>query len=300
MKKNSYNLNDEFVVKEGTTLLEFLLDNIKNKSKNNIKSNLARGNVIIGDKSTTKYDYKLKVGQKVLVKWAFIQGNEKNKDLDVIYEDDQIIAINKPSGLLSVSTEGEKTNTAYHLVMNYLKNKNSKNRIFVIHRLDKDTSGVLLFAKNEKIKFHLQNNWDELTVRRCYVAIVEGKLDKKSGTIKSWLNENKNLIVYSSNKKDNGKLAVTNYQVLKENDRYSLLDVKIDTGRKNQIRVHMKDLGHSVVGDKKYGSSTDPLKRLGLHANILEIKLPYMKNPVVFEADMPTNFKNIFKKDKQK
>jgi 23S rRNA pseudouridine1911/1915/1917 synthase len=286
--------NTEFVVEQNALLLEYLFAKITNKSKNNIKSLLARGNVLVNGKVITQYNYQLHKKQTVIIKWGIIQDEKRQENIDIIYEDDDMIVINKPAGLLSISTEDDKERTAYHMVMEYVKHRNSQGRVFIVHRLDRDTSGVLLIAKNEKTKFTLQDKWNDIVTTRGYIAIVEGKLDKTSGTIKSWLKETTTQLVYSSHKPGDGKEAVTHYNVLKDNDRYSLLDIKIDTGRKNQIRVHMKDIGHYVIGDKKYGSQTNPLKRLGLHANILEFQHPITKKIMHFEAPMPKEFRKLF------
>ena len=158
-----------------------------------------------------------------------------------------------------------------------------------------ETSGLLLFAKKEKIKFLLQDNWDELVGIRGYIAIVEGDIINNEGTIKSWLKETSTLLVYSSKKKNDGQEAITHYKRIKRNGKYSLLDIKLDTGRNNPIRVHMKDIGNSIIGDKKYGAKTDPIRRLGLHANILEFKHPITKKTMHFEIPLPDSFCNIFK-----
>ena len=184
-----------------------------------------------------------------------IQGEKEYADAKVKYED----------GMSRYNEEmciRDRENTAYHLVSEYLKSKNKKAKVFVVHRLDKDTSGILMFAKNEEIKNKLQNNWNKIVYKRGYLAIIEGKLNKKSGTIKNYLDESKTQMVYITNNKK-GKLAITNYQVLKETRYNSLVEIFLDTGRKNQIRVHMQSLGHSIVGDKKYGATTNPIKRMG-------------------------------------
>ncbi|MDD2203277.1 MAG: RluA family pseudouridine synthase [Bacilli bacterium] len=283
-----------FIVESESLLLPFLLLNVKNKSKNNIKSQLARGNVLVGGKSITKHDYMLQKGQKVIIKWSQIYDKDYEEVLDIIYEDKDIIVINKPAGLLSVSTNNEHKNTVYHMVMTYLKRNNLKNRIYIVHRLDRETSGVLLLAKNEKIKFALQDNWSELVSIRGYISIVEGNVEQDEGIIKSWLKETSTLLVYSSHKTGDGQEAITHYKKIRSRGKYSLLDIRLDTGRKNQIRVHMKDIKHSIVGDKKYGSKLDPLKRLGLHANILEFKHPLSKKIMHFEAPIPEEFKSLF------
>ena len=216
----------------------------------------------------------------------------KKDKLDIIYEDKSIIVVNKPSHLLTISTDNEKEKTLFHKVMLYEKRKNKNNKVFIVHRLDKDTSGLVLFAKDEKIKFKLQNTWDKET-KRGYVAIVNGKTKDKE-TLKSYLAETKTLMVYSTDSK-HGKLAITEYNKLKENKRITLLKIKIKTGRKNQIRVQLNDNGNSIVGDKKYGEiKFDPLRRLCLHANYLEIIHPITNKKMVFETEIPKEFLKLF------
>lgn len=282
-------------VENDTLLLEYLLLKLKDKSKNNIKSILARGSIFIGGKSITKYDYKLHKGDEIIIK-SLITNNAKydKQPLMIVYEDDDLIVIDKPAGLLSIATDKETTHTAYHLVRNHIRRKNPKGHIFIVHRLDRETSGLLLFAKNESIKFLLQDKWNDIAITRGYIGIIEGQLDHQKGTIKSWLKESKTQMVYSSHKQGDGDKAITHYQVLKANNEYSLVDIRIDTGRKNQIRVHMKDLGHHIIGDKKYGALSNPLKRLGLHAYILEIIHPMTKKVMHFEIDIPNEFMKAF------
>ncbi|MEG2322260.1 MAG: RNA pseudouridine synthase, partial [Bacilli bacterium] len=224
----------------------------------------------------TKYNFLIKKGQTVMIKL------NNTLSLDIIYEDKDIIVVNKPYGLLSISTNNENDETMYRKVSDYIKKDDPHNKIFVIHRLDKETSGLIMFAKNAKIKELLQASWNELVIKRTYLAIVEGKLE--SGTIKSYLKENKALMVYSTNNTSEGKLAITNYKMLKQSTNYTWLEVEIETGRKNQIRVHMSDLGHPIVGDMKYGSKTNPYNRLCLHAYSLIITNPYTKKPMKFIA----------------
>ena len=266
-------------------LLTYLLNNLEYSNKK-IKALLKYENILVNNKVQTKYNYMLKVGDIVSIK------EYKNKkhhiNLDVIYEDKNIIVINKEAGLLTIGTEAEKEKTLYHLVSMYVKEENKNNNIFVIHRLDKDTSGIVMFAKNEKIKKLYQDNWNDIIIMRKYVALVEGILEKKEGTIKSYLKENKNNVVYSTKDKT-GKLAITNYKVIKE-DKNSLLDINIETGRKNQIRVHMKELGHPIIGDKKYGNKGD---RLYLHAYKLVIKNPITKKIDTYEIKIPNNFYRV-------
>lgn len=258
-------------------LLEYLYSNI-NKSKNTIKNLLKNGNIYVNGKVITKYNYLVKDSDKVDIR-------NKVNDIDIIYEDKNIIIVNKPYNMLTISTEKEREKTLYHIVSDYVKRGNKSNKIFIVHRLDKDTSGLVMFSKNEKTKSLLQNNWDK--VNREYIAIVEGKINS-NGVIKTKLDE-KNGRVFSSN---SGKVAITKYNRLKFNDKYSLLNIKIETGRKHQIRVHLSELGYPIVGDKKYGN-TNPIKRMTLHAYKLEFIL-YGRN-YSFEVDIPNSFKKLIK-----
>ena len=216
----------------------------------------------------------------------------KKDKIDIVYEDKWIIVVNKPSHLLTISTENEKEKTLFHKVLMYEKRKNKNNKVFIVHRLDKDTSGLVLFAKDESIKFKLQNNWDKDT-RRGYVAVVHGKTKDKD-ILKSYLMETKTLLVYATDDTKNGKLAITEYEKLKENKKLTLLKIKIKTGRKHQIRVQLKDNGNEIVGDKKYGEiKFDPLRRLCLHANYLEITHPITNKRIVFEVKIPREFETL-------
>lgn len=219
---------------------------------------------------------------------------KRKKKLDIIYEDKEILVVNKPSGILTVSTPKEKEKTLFHEVSDYVKKSNPKAKVFIIHRLDKDTSGIVMFAKNQNVKYAYQNAWDNLVLKRGYVAVVDGVLEKKKDSIKSYLKETKTLLVYSSNDKKNGKLAITNYNVIKESKRYSMLDINIKTGRKNQIRVHMKDINHPILGDKKYGNKKSPANRLMLHAGELVIINPKTKKKMTFISETPKSFNLLF------
>ena len=214
---------------------------------------------------------------------------KKREKLDIIYEDKHIIVINKQANLLTIGTEKNRDNTLYRKVSDYVKKQHKSNKIFIVHRLDKDTSGIILFAKSEKVKSILQHEWDKTT--RYYVTLVEGKVTKQ-GTIKNWLKETKTLYTYSSNTKNDGKLAITKYKPITNNNQFTLLDIEILTGRKNQIRVHMKDIGHPIVGDKKYGSTKNPIRRMCLHATYLKIIHPITHKEIEFNSIYP----NIFDK----
>lgn len=271
----------EYIVLKEEKLLDCLINNINGITKKKAKNLLKYKEVIVNKKVVTNANYILRKNDKINI----IKNRLKN-DFEIIYEDNNIVVVNKQAGLLTISTEKEKINTLYHKVSEYVKSKNKKNNIFVIHRLDRDTSGVVMFAKSEKVKKLYQNNWNDIVINRYYIAVVEGKLKNKRGTIKTNLKENKQGFVYSAK---TGKLAITEYEVLKENNLYSLLKINIKTGRKNQIRVHMKELGHPVVGDKKYGYKSNE-KRLYLHANILELKNPTNGKIEKYSAKVPEIF----------
>ena len=278
---------EKYIVKENEILIEFLKKMFSNLSKNSVKSLLHNEKVFVNGNMTTKYNYELNIGDVVEIR------EKVAKNIDIIYEDKDIIVINKPSGLLTVATEKEKNKTAYHLVMEYLKKKNKNNRIFIIHRLDKDTSGIIMFAKNERAKHLYQDNWNDIVKKRCYYAVIDGKMENKEGTIKSYLKENGNM-VYSV-KDRSGKLAITEYKVLKERKNISLLDINLKTGRKNQIRVHMKENKTPILGDLKYGEKSKLINRLALHAYKLELINPVTKKLLTFEINMPNEFKILFK-----
>ena len=277
---------EKYIVKGNEILIEFLKKMFSNLSKNSVKSLLHNEKVFVNGNMTTKYNYELNIGDVVEIR------EKVAKNIDIIYEDKDIIVINKPSGLLTVATEKEKNKTAYHLVMEYLKKKNKNNRIFIIHRLDKDTSGIIMFAKNERAKHLYQDNWNDIVKKRCYYAVIDGKMENKEGMIKSYLKENGNM-VYSV-KDRSGKLAITEYKVLKERKNISLLDINLKTGRKNQIRVHMKENKTPILGDLKYGEKSKLINRLALHAYKLELINPVTKKLLIFEASMPNEIKTLF------
>ena len=207
------------------------------------------------------------------------------KKLEILYEDKFFIIVNKPANLLTISTEKEKERTLFHYVFEYLKKKNKNNKVFIVHRLDKDTSGIVVFAKDEKTKFFMQENWEQ--IKRNYVAIVNGKVEKNKAILKSYLNETKTHLTYSVNDK-NGKLAITEYDKVLENKKYTMLSLNLKTGRKNQIRVQLADMGNPIVGDKKYGIKKDPIRRMALHANYMEFTHPKTKEKIEIDIDIPS------------
>ncbi|WP_372643602.1 RluA family pseudouridine synthase [Ancylomarina sp.] len=217
------------------------------------------------------------------------------KGLTILFEDQDIIVVNKISGLLTMASDREREKTAYFLLSNYVKkgSPRSKNRVFIVHRLDKDTSGVLVFAKTEKAKFFLQDEWQSFSKK--YVAVLEGKMREKEGIITSYLAENSIHRVFSVRNADKGKFAKTGYKVIKESERFSLVHIHLFTGRKNQIRVHFYDQGCPVAGDKVYGEKSVGIKRLALHAATLTIRHPHTNKEMTFETNTPSYFKQLIK-----
>ncbi|MBR8700422.1 Ribosomal large subunit pseudouridine synthase D [Fusobacterium sp. DD29] len=286
--------NTVFKVDNSMELMKFLMEKMPENSRNSIKSMLTHKRVLVDDEVVSQYNYLLKAGQTVSIGKAKISKQDL-KGVTILYEDKDIIVIEKAKGLLSVATAKEKDNTAYSILKKYLKEKDPKNMIFVVHRLDRDTSGVMLFAKTAKAQDILQTNWNDMVKERTYVAVVEGTMEKDSDTITSYLAENKAYITYSTDNKEEGKKAISTYKVLKKNKRYSMVEVNIETGRKNQIRVHMQELGHSVIGDKKYGATTNPIKRLGLHAHSIVFTHPITKEVFSFTSEIPNEFNSLFR-----
>lgn len=284
----------QFKVTEETELLVFLLAKITGKSRNDVKALLRDKQIYIDGQAVTQFNHPLKPEQVVEVKWKKAPEEQKYRGLSIIFEDQYLIVIEKQAGVLSIATEKQKDNTAYSTLSDHVKRQDPRNRIFVVHRLDRETSGLMMFAKSEKIQKLLQESWNATIEERTYLAVVEGYVEKKQDTITSYLVESKALIVYSSKNPDVGQEAITHYEVLRSNKNFSLLKVNLETGRKNQIRVHAKDIGHSVVGDEKYGAKSDPIKRLGLHAWVLAFKHPITKKDLHFETEMPSKFVNLF------
>lgn len=227
--------------------------------------------------------------------WAFrcIKNAEvrKRPEITIIFEDADLIVVNKPSGLLTMATDRGDEVTAYSILMDHVRRNDPRARIFIVHRLDRDTSGLLIFAKNEETKRALQDYWDEAVSERIYVAVTEGTPSPAEGTVVSWLKDNPKSFKVSSCPFDNGgKKAVTHYRVLKSNTRYALVEFELETGRKNQIRVHAAVLGHPVAGDRKYGAQSSPAGRLALHARSIKFKHPWSGEILSFNTGIPAKF----------
>jgi len=289
----------EYKVSKKTTLLPFLLETFKSQSRNSVKSLLSSHRVSVDGAPVTQFDFALVPGDTIIISNSPIRKKTRS-NLPIIFENEEMIVINKPSGLLSIASDKEKGATAYRMLSDYVQQKDKHNRIFVVHRLDEDTSGVLMMVKNSKLQEALQDKWNDLVSKRGYYAIVDGQMKEKEGTIKSFLKKNAQNLMYSSRKKGDGQFAITHYKVIKENESYSLLDVNIDTGRKNQIRVHLGDLGNNVIGDDKYGNPTNPIHRLGLHAYELDITHPFTGKKLVFKAKIPEEFEKLFLVNQEK
>ncbi|SEN69489.1 23S rRNA pseudouridine1911/1915/1917 synthase [Amphibacillus marinus] len=283
MKKQSFTVSDQ------AELLEFLLTNMS-RGRNFVKNLLARGQVSVDGKKETRYNVQLTTGQIVSIQ-AKKTHESSLKGVKILHEDKDIIVINKDSGLLTIASKpNDSQTTAHRELMTYVKQKNYKDRIFIVHRLDRDTSGVLIFAKNEQAKLILQNNWKEQVKERTYLALVEGQVKLKQNTITSWLKESETHQMYVSKSSRDAKKAVLHYQVLKQSRDFSLLKVNLDTGRKNQIRIQLASIGHPIVGDKKYRANGNPIKRLGLHAAVICFIHPTSKKKMRFEVPAPKVF----------
>ena len=298
-KKPKLKKNAILKVDEDSLLLEFLLKKLEGKSRTNVKRLLSERQILINGIVTTQFNAPLVKGDSIEIIYGKIRG-QKITGLKIVFEDDDIIVVDKESGVLSMATDKERNKTAYNILKNYLKEKNPKNKVFIVHRLDRDTSGVMIFAKNEEMQQKLQSNWSEIVRERTYVAIVEGRVAKDEDTISSYLKENSVFVSYSSPTSENGgKLAVSNYKVVRRRPGFSMVEVKLDTGRKNQIRVHMKDLGHPIIGDAKYGSKKNPIRRLGLHAKNIIFQHPKTGRVLEFVSPIPVKFQQMFELKKK-
>ena len=284
-------------VQEQNTLMTFLLSKMGGMSRTSVKNLLARRVVHLNGRVETHPDAALQAGDEVVI--VPEKGNSQltHPKLRLVYEDDYLIVVEKKEGLLTVAAHpGSAETTALSILKDYVRRSDKRNGIFVVHRLDRETSGLLVFAKTRELQEYMRTYWHELVTKRTYVAVVEGVMPKEEDTIVTWLSEDpKSTMVYSSPVDDGGKKSVTHYKMVKSNDQYSLLELNLETGRTNQIRVHMASVGHPVVSDRKYGSGKiPPIDRLGLHARILEFIHPANEETVHFETPVPREFLHIF------
>lgn len=283
-----------YTVKEPMELYTCLTKMMPGKSRTSLKALLSNKMVQVNEKIISQYNFLLHAEDFVVI--SSRKGPNILKGIQIIYEDDEIIAIDKKSGILSVPTPTEKRNTAHTVLTEYVQRTDKHQKIYIVHRLDHYTSGVMIFVKNEKLQLALRNNWAEQVEERIYIAVIEGQPEKKVDKIISWLKENKTFEMYSSEDKTEGKKAITHYKIIKSTGNYSLAEVSIDTGRKNQIRVHFNDMEHPVAGDRKYGAKTDPCGRLMLHAKTLKFKHPFTGKEYKFTSEVPKNFVKLFEK----
>lgn len=280
----------QYDVKAETTLLPFLLEAVRDKSRNTIKGLLTRGQVLVDGQGVTRHDHKLSPGQTVTILPEILK--KAALPFPILWEDEEILVVDKPAGLLSMASDKERERTAYRQVTDYVRaGGDPKARVFIVHRLDRDTSGVLLFAKREEIKRAFQDNWESIVRRRGYTAVVEGTPPKQADTIRTFLRENGIHKVYSV--PTGGKEAITHYKTVKQGKRYSLLEVELSTGRKNQIRAHLSEIGCPVAGDRTYGAATDPLHRLCLHAHELSFTHPLTGKETTYRAELPRGFRKL-------
>jgi len=284
----------KLMVSEPMILMDFLAKYLKDQSRTTIKSLLHNQQITIKKQVIRQFDHQLNVGDEVFVSWSKGWVTLQDPQLKIIYEDKHLIVVDKAAGLLSIATSKEKIRTAYSVLSEYVKRQNAANKIFVVHRLDRETSGLMLFAKNQDIQYAMQNNWKFAVNQRRYVAVVEGRLETGDGsgigTIKSYLWESKALIVYASQNPEEGQLAITHYRVKQVGASYTLVELDLETGRKNQIRVQMNSIGFPLAGDIKYGGHPCSIKRLALNANILSFTHPATGEKLTFETPIPASF----------
>lgn len=281
---------ETYHVTEDAPLLDFLIGAMPQRKRTAVKNLLGHNQIAVNGIPTTQFDMPLKEGDEVKANLTREFRVFYNRRLKLVYEDDDIIVVNKGYGLLSMGTDKIKEGTAYSILRDYLKWQNPRNMLFIVHRLDRDTSGLMVFAKTQEAKDKLQHNWNNMVISRKYLAVVEGKPEPEEGEVRSYLAENSRFEVYSTDKPEEGQLAVTRYRTLRSRNGYSLMEVSLDTGRKNQIRVHMKDLGHPIAGDRRYGAKSSPIHRMALHAQTLRFIHPITRKDMNFSTPVPASF----------
>ena len=282
-----------FPVESPATLFDFVQAALPEIKRTRLKQMLAHNQIAVGAVPQRQFDFPLNPGDLVRVNFVREFKVFSNRRLKIVYEDDDIIVVNKGYGLLSMGNDKVSEGTAYSILREYVKWSNPANKIFIVHRLDRDTSGLMMFAKTQQAKERMQHNWNNMVLNRKYLAVVEGVPEEEVGTIRSYLVENSQYEVYSTDDPEKGQLAVTRYRTLSSGRNFALLAVELDTGRKNQIRVHMKDLGHPISGDRKYGASPSPIHRLCLHAQTLRFVHPVTGKEMSFSTHIPASFSSL-------
>lgn len=296
MKYNTHQQGDydHLAVTEEQPLLEFLLTHAK-QSRNKIKQTLQGQGIKVNGKTVTQFDYMLKPGMKVAVsKTKRNQQPFRSRYVKIVYEDRWLIVVEKAMGILSMAA-GHSSLNVKAVLDDYFKKTRQNCTAHVVHRLDRDTSGLMVYAKDMDVEQTMEHHWHELVYDRRYVAVLSGEMEQDEGTIANWLKDNKAFVTYSSPVDNGGKYAVTHFYVMGRTTEHSLVEFKLETGRKNQIRVHSADMGHPVCGDTKYGNGDDPLNRLCLHAWLLCFTHPITQQRLEFETPIPASFKRLFK-----
>ncbi len=277
----------ELTVNKEVALLTFLMEKRVKKSRNAVKSLLAHKQVVVNNRVVSQHDFLLYPGDKITIRRNDHTNDRKQlKGIQIVFEDDFFIVVDKQPGVLSVATDRERQETVYSILNAYLREKNKEARVFVLHRLDREASGLMLFAKSQQVQNIMQERWNELVPKRTFQAVIEGHLPAK-GTITSWLTENKNFKVFSSSRENGGMKSVTHFSTLQHGTRYSLVEFELETARKNQIRAQLEELKKPIVGDKKYGATRNPIKRMCLHANELVLNHPFTDLQHRFRSPLP-------------
>ncbi len=298
MRYTSEHLNegeyDHYQVNKAQGLLEFLLENV-HQSRTKIKATLQGRGIKVDGKTVSQFDFELQPGMKVAVsRTKRNQQGFKSRYVKIVYEDRWLIVVEKNTGILSMAA-GHSSLNVKSVLDDYFKKSRQKCTAHVVHRLDRDTSGLMVYAKDMETEQILEHHWHEIVYDRRYVAVLSGEMEQDEGTIQNWLKDNKAYITFSSPVDNGGKLAITHFHVMSRTTEHSLVEFKLETGRKNQIRVHAADMGHPVCGDPKYGNGDDPLHRLCLHAWLLCFTHPMTGEAMEFETPVPTQFKQLFK-----
>lgn|SRR5574344_289258 len=284
----------DYQVNEEIGLLDFLFKTLAKESKTKIKATLTGHGIKVNGKTVTQYDYLLKPGMNVGVSNSKRSTELKSRYVKIVYEDKWIVVIEKNIGILSMAA-GHSSLNVKSVLDDYFKKCHKRCTAHVVHRLDRDTSGLMIYAKDIDTEQELEHNWHDIVYDRRYIAVVSGEMEQDDGTVSSWLKDNKAYVTYSSPVDNGGKYAVTHYHTLDRTPDYSLVEFKLETGRKNQIRVHTQDIGHPVLGDEKYGNGVNPLHRLCLHAYMLCFYHPVTKECMEFDTPIPSAFRRLFK-----
>lgn len=279
------------MVKENCELMIFLMTKMSGISRTKVKNMLSNGLVWVDDEVVSQYNFMLQPGMQVRIGKKEEKRKFTSKWMRIVFEDKYIVVVEKREGIVTNSPTDEVS--IQRVLNNYFEFTRQRCRAHTVHRLDKHTSGLLIFAKDKKISFMFEKNWKDIISDRRYVAVVEGFMEKEYGTVESYLKDNRMFVSYSSDTDNGGKHAITHYKTLKRKPDFSLVELRLETGRKNQIRVHMHDLKHPIVGDEKYGSTSDPIKRVALHAYKLSFTHPMTNEELSFETPIPTNFMQL-------